>query len=183
VQRLGYLEFGELRRVAQRTLAQRQIFVNNLAIRRATEELKVATNYDQLCRVLVAAFSSNDFDSFELKCRHMPSQAPEIHGLRMLPSSGGLPCLGWSKPASYFRSEARGSWSLNLDLVTPNNRRYGSMVMHRLYAEPDLQLDINLLTSLFSSVLAEALDRTLGRSVTDIPTALDSSEVMAAQAG
>jgi len=70
-----------------------------------------------------------------------------------------------------------------LDLVTPNNRRYGSMIMHRLYAEPDLQLDINLLTSLFSSVLAEALDRTLGRSVTDIPAALDSSEVMAAQAG
>ena len=93
-------------------------------------------------------------------------------GLRMLPSSGGLPCLGWSKPASYFRSEARGAWSLNLDLVTPNNRRYGSMIMHRLYAEPDLQLDINLLTSLFSSVLAEALDRTLGRSVTDIPTAV-----------
>ncbi len=42
VQRLGYLEFGEIRRVAQRTMEQRHIFVNNLAIRRATEELKVA---------------------------------------------------------------------------------------------------------------------------------------------
>jgi len=42
VQHLGYLEFGELARVAQRTLNQPQIFVNNLAIRRATEELKVA---------------------------------------------------------------------------------------------------------------------------------------------
>jgi hypothetical protein len=183
VQRLGYLEFGELRRVAQRTLEQRQIFVNNLAIRRATEELKVATDYDQLCRVLVAAFSSNDFDSFELQCRHMPSHAPEIHGLRMLPSSGGPPCLGWSKPGSYFLSEPRGAWTLNLDLVTPNNRRYGSMVMHRLYAERGLQLDINLLTSPFPAVLAEALDRTLSRSVTDVPAALDSSEVMTAQAG
>jgi UDP-GlcNAc:undecaprenyl-phosphate GlcNAc-1-phosphate transferase len=37
VQRLGYLEFGELARVAQRTLEQRQIFINNMAIRRATE--------------------------------------------------------------------------------------------------------------------------------------------------
>ena len=183
VQRLGYLEFGELRRVAQRTMEQRQIFVNNLAIRRATEELKVATDYDQLCRVLVAAFSSNDFDSFELQCRHMPSQAPEIHGLRMLPSSGGPPCLGWSKPGSYFRSEPRGAWTLNLDLVTPNNRRYGSMVMHRLYAERGLQLDINLLTSPFPAVLAEALDRTLSRSETDVPAALDSSEVMTARAG
>ena len=35
VQHLNYLEFGELRRVAQRTLDQRLIFINNLAIRRA----------------------------------------------------------------------------------------------------------------------------------------------------
>ena len=33
VQHLGYLEFGELARVAQRTLGQRQIFINDLAIR------------------------------------------------------------------------------------------------------------------------------------------------------
>jgi hypothetical protein len=57
------------------------------------------------------------------------------------------------------------------------------MVMHRLYAERGLQLDINLLTSPFPAVLAEALDRTLSRSVTDVPAALDSSEVMTAQAG
>ncbi len=42
VQHLNYLEFGELRRVAQRSLEQRLIFINNLAIRRAAEELKVA---------------------------------------------------------------------------------------------------------------------------------------------
>ncbi|HEY7616620.1 MAG TPA: MraY family glycosyltransferase, partial [Terriglobales bacterium] len=58
VQHLGYLEFGELRRVAQRTVEQRQIFINNLSIRRATEELKVARNYDQFCRVLAAAFNT-----------------------------------------------------------------------------------------------------------------------------
>src|SRR5262249_25778596 len=66
VQHLNYLEFGELRRVAQRTFEQRQIFVNNLAIRRATEELKVASDYQQICRILTFAFSSNDFDGFEL---------------------------------------------------------------------------------------------------------------------
>ena len=67
VQRLGYLELGELGRVAQRTFEQRQIFINNLAIRRATEELKVARDYDQVRRVLEAAFSSNDFDGFDVK--------------------------------------------------------------------------------------------------------------------
>ena len=35
-------EFGEICRVAQRTLEQRQIVINNLAIRRATAELYVA---------------------------------------------------------------------------------------------------------------------------------------------
>jgi UDP-GlcNAc:undecaprenyl-phosphate GlcNAc-1-phosphate transferase len=66
VQHLGYLEFGEIARVAHRTLDQPQIFVNNLAIRRATEELKVARDYEQIRRILGAAFGSNDFDAFDL---------------------------------------------------------------------------------------------------------------------
>src|SRR6202047_2230252 len=61
VQHLGYLEFGELHRVAQRTIEQPQIFINNLAIRRAMKELKVTSNYDELRRILEAAFSSKDF--------------------------------------------------------------------------------------------------------------------------
>ena len=35
--------------------------MNNLAIRRATEELKVARDYDQVRRILLAAFGSHDF--------------------------------------------------------------------------------------------------------------------------
>ena len=67
VQHLGYLEFGELARVAQRTLAQRQIFINDLAIRRATEDLKGTSDLwqVQVCRILEAAFSTNDFDKAE----------------------------------------------------------------------------------------------------------------------
>ena len=55
VQHLDYLEFGEIRRVAQRTMEQRQIFINSLAIRRATEELKASADYTQICRILAAA--------------------------------------------------------------------------------------------------------------------------------
>src|ERR1700751_5606268 len=58
VQHLNYLEFGELRRVAQRTIEQRHIFVNNLAIRRATEELKVSETFHQVGSILFAAFDS-----------------------------------------------------------------------------------------------------------------------------
>src|SRR5205807_9283946 len=45
VQHLGYLEFGELRRVAQRTIVQRSTFINTLAIRLSTVKLKVARDY------------------------------------------------------------------------------------------------------------------------------------------
>jgi UDP-GlcNAc:undecaprenyl-phosphate GlcNAc-1-phosphate transferase len=75
VQHLGYLEFGEIARVAHRTLDQPQIFVNNLAIRRATEELKVARDYDQVRRILTAAFGSNDFDAFELRLEMPPGES------------------------------------------------------------------------------------------------------------
>src|SRR5205807_4671409 len=74
VQHLGYLEFGEIRRVAQRTIEQRHIFVNNLAIRRATEELKVAEDFQQVARILTAAFTGNDFHAFELSVR-VPARA------------------------------------------------------------------------------------------------------------
>lgn len=57
VQHSGYLEFVEIQRIAQRTVAQRRIFVNNLAIRRAIEELKRAK--EQVCHILQSAFRSN----------------------------------------------------------------------------------------------------------------------------
>src|SRR5271163_1929903 len=75
VQHLGYLEFGELARVAQRTFEQRQIFINNLAIRRATEELKAARDYEQIRRILEAAFGSNDFDGLDVRFKLFPGES------------------------------------------------------------------------------------------------------------
>jgi UDP-GlcNAc:undecaprenyl-phosphate/decaprenyl-phosphate GlcNAc-1-phosphate transferase len=181
VQHLGYLEFGELRRVAQRTMEQRQIFINNLAIRRAIEELKVTSDYDQLCRILEAAFSANDFDAFELRLHHLPGELPETRGLQL--RSARSPHLRWTKPGSHFSHEAVSAWSVNLELVATNNRRRGSMSIFRLYNERDLQLDVNLLTSAFPIALADALDRTLSHTVEVVPSAEEDPGFMAAQAG
>src|SRR5260370_34756108 len=73
VQHLNYLEFGELRRVALRTIDQRQIVINNLSVRRAVEEFKVTRDLDQVRRVLIAAFESNDFDAFDLQLKPLRS--------------------------------------------------------------------------------------------------------------
>lgn len=165
VQHLNYLEFGELRRVAQRALEQRLIFVNNLAIRRATEELKVASDFDQLCRILEAAFNGNDFDAFELRLLRSPHGPTDPQGLQIV--SDDEPDFRWKRPGSRFSKETIPAWSLALGLVAANNHPRGSLVLHRLYGGGDLQLDINLLTTVFPGALADALERMQDRLVED----------------
>ncbi|MCI0353747.1 MAG: undecaprenyl/decaprenyl-phosphate alpha-N-acetylglucosaminyl 1-phosphate transferase, partial [Acidobacteria bacterium] len=66
VQHLGYHEFFELKRVARRTVDQKQIMINNLAIRRGTESLATVRTLEELCEVLRQCFGENDFDGFRL---------------------------------------------------------------------------------------------------------------------
>ena len=181
VQHLGYMEFGELRRVAHRTI-ERQILINNLAIRRATEELKVTRDYAQLCRILVAALSGNDFDAFDLRLHSPSAEFPSINGLHLISRWGETPFLRWTKPGSHFAQELTSSWCLTLDLVTTRNDRCGSMTVYRLYTDRELQFDINLLTSVFPVALADALDRTVTPAFEIMPTADQRSGLVAAQA-
>jgi UDP-GlcNAc:undecaprenyl-phosphate GlcNAc-1-phosphate transferase len=184
VQHLGYLEFGELRRVAQRTIEQRQIVINNLSVRRATEELKVSSDCEQVCRILIAAFGSNEFDAFDLNLNVFPQETPEVEGLQVIADRpGGLYHLCWRKPGVPFAREKATAWSLNLDLVTANHRRRGSLSLYRLYSTRDLQLDVNLLTSTFPGALADALDRSLARTVQVVTRPEEDTGFAAAQAG
>jgi UDP-GlcNAc:undecaprenyl-phosphate GlcNAc-1-phosphate transferase len=151
VQHLNYLEFGELRRVAQRTIEQRQIVINNLSVRRAVAELKVACDLDQVRSILVAAFEANDFDAFELQVKSLLGDASD--------AVGGVDPFQWSKFPHRVMLSGQPAWKLSLDLLTTSNRRRGSLVVYRGYSDRNLQLDINLLTSEFPVVLADALDR------------------------
>jgi UDP-GlcNAc:undecaprenyl-phosphate GlcNAc-1-phosphate transferase len=174
VQHLGYLEFGELRRVAQRTIEQRQIFVNNLAIRRATEELKAAEDLRQVGRILTAAFDSNDFDAFELRA--------ELAGRLQIVAADGVVELNWRKPGSFANAGFGDAWCMTLPLVTSARQLCGNLVVFRRYNDRDLQLDINLLTSGFATTLAEALHRTAPQNLEFMPAA-DDAALLPAQAG
>ena len=174
VQHLGYLEFGELRRVAQRTIEQRQIFVNNLSIRRATEELKAAESFQQVGRILTAAFDSNDFDAFELRT--------EVGGRFQIVGSDDVPQVSWKKPGTFANAGFGDSWSMTLPLVTAGRQMCGNLVIFRRYSERDLQLDVNLLTSVFARTLAEALQRTALQNLEFMPTDEDPA-LLPAQAG
>jgi len=154
VQHLNYLEFGELRRVAQRTIEQRQIVINNLSIRRAVEELKVTASFEQVRSILVAAFAGNDFDAFELQL------SPQFPGRPHSPESKRA--LHWTKFPHLSAISSQPLWTLTLDLVTTSNQRIGSLIVYRVYSTRDLQLDVNLLTSQFPVALADALERAAG---------------------
>jgi len=181
VQHLGYLEFGELRRVAHRTV-ERQLLINNLAIRRATEELKVAGNYGQLWRILVAALAGNDFDAFELRLHSQSPEFPTVNGVHLISRWGETPFLRWTKPGSQFAYESASAWCLTLDLVTTGSDRCGAMTIYRLYTDRELQFDINLLTSVFPVALADALDRLSSASLELMPAPEQASELVAARA-
>jgi UDP-GlcNAc:undecaprenyl-phosphate GlcNAc-1-phosphate transferase len=178
VQHLGYLEFGELRRVAQRTIDQRSIFVNDLYIRRAIEDLRVTRDYAELCRILEEAFSSNDFDGFDLKVKLLPEDG---NGARHSSASAETTEFKWSKPECMKLRDGWSTWKLTLELVTTANRRRGSMEIYRLYNERPLLVDINLLTSVFPVVLADALDRTV-TTLEVFPEAETGREFRAAEA-
>jgi UDP-GlcNAc:undecaprenyl-phosphate/decaprenyl-phosphate GlcNAc-1-phosphate transferase len=181
VQNLNYLEFGELRRVAQRTLEQRVIFVNNLAIRRAAEELKLSSDYEQVCRILEAGFASNDFDAFDLRLLRPHDELAEIRGLQIV--SADKPHFRWKKKGTHFGIATIPAWSLTLDLVASNNCRRGLLTVYRMYAGGDLQLDVNLLTSLLPVALADALDRALSPGVEAVFATVNDAGVRAARAG
>jgi UDP-GlcNAc:undecaprenyl-phosphate GlcNAc-1-phosphate transferase len=172
VQHLNYLEFGELRRVAQRTIDQRQIVINNLAVRRAIQELKAAGDFGQVRSVLVAAFESNDFDAFELDLKSLPDD-------QFVPSETSRH-FHWSKFPHMAAISAQPSWKLTLDLMASSNRQRGSLVVYRIYSRRDLQLDVNLLTSEFPAILADALDRVLTAPQVLVPAAQANPGLLAA---
>ena len=89
----------------------------------------------------------------------------------------------WDKAVNRKIRESWPGWKLSLDLYTSANQHRGSINIFRFYTERTVQLDINLLTSVFPMALADALDRVLAASpaLVDIPT--DRVHVMAAQAG
>jgi UDP-GlcNAc:undecaprenyl-phosphate GlcNAc-1-phosphate transferase len=181
VQRLGYLEFGELARVAHRTMEQRQIVINNLAIRRAAEELKAVRDQEQLRRVLTAAFSSNDFDGFELTIQLAPGEVQVATAALGRPPSTPAFSMSWNKPGTALLTHS-AAWSLYLDLVTSAGRRRGSLKLLRSYAQRNLQLDVNLLTTGFPGALADAVDRTLAAPVPVLGTLAERPGFGTAQA-
>ncbi len=151
VQRLGYVEFFELRRVAQRTLEQREVIINNLALRRARHQIARSNRFQETCLALQQAFCDNDMGGFEL----IMDRGSIIGGVHPMKRRGDKLVFAWAKQPD--SSDRR--WQVTLNLVTTKGREIGTFAIYRHYGERSLMLDINLLTDDFALILADALDR------------------------
>ncbi|MGZ4788588.1 MAG: MraY family glycosyltransferase [Terriglobales bacterium] len=158
VQHLGYHEFAELGRAAKRTVEQKQIIVNNLAIRRATEELSDADDLVKICAVLKSAFQDNEFDAFNVAVRPVGARDGRMPSF-FARSFDGMYRYDWQKSGVEARSSA--TWQLSLSLHGPLSGQEASFTVYRHEISRNLLFDINMLTGEFRAVLSEALDRAL----------------------
>ena len=143
VQSLGYHEFFELGRVAQRTIDQKRIIINNLAVRRASRAFGRAQSFDEIGKALEAAFQASDFDGYRLDL------APRTA------TDKSRTMISWNKG----EAGANPRWTLSLELVTTRDQKVGHFSLYREYNIRPLLIDINLLVANFRLALADAADR------------------------
>ena len=88
----------------------------------------------------------------------------------------------WMKPGVKHLNTS-SLWTIALSLLSSSERPCGTLMIYRLYSRHDLQLDVNLLTAIFPTALADALDRTLTQPVEVIPMPEQDASLLPAQAG
>jgi UDP-GlcNAc:undecaprenyl-phosphate GlcNAc-1-phosphate transferase len=162
VKRLGYHEFDELGRVAQRTIDQKRIISNNLAVRRAANKLAEAKSLLQVCSVLQEAFEANDFDGYQLSLARSCDRKPTTSELALVAHERkDQQHYVWHKPVENEIDEPSLAprWMLTFELETENNQRCGCFSLYRTSSARPLMVDLNLLTSEFNVALADAVVR------------------------
>jgi UDP-GlcNAc:undecaprenyl-phosphate/decaprenyl-phosphate GlcNAc-1-phosphate transferase len=156
VQHLRYPEFAEVGRAAKRTLDQRHVIVNNLAIRRATEELSNAHDFETISEVVETAFRENEFDGFDLVLRPNTSRYGRIP-VALSPGFDGRYRYEWRKPGA--PANATADWQLSLSLRGRISGQEAALTVFRYRSASNLLFDINMLTGEFQAALSSALER------------------------
>jgi UDP-GlcNAc:undecaprenyl-phosphate GlcNAc-1-phosphate transferase len=155
LQQLNYREIGELKRLARRTVDQRRIITNNLAVQYATEHLTSANSMADVCQLLEGMFESNDFDSFDL----------HVNGNRHR----------WQKSGS---KNGEDCWSICINL-TSTTRPLGQLTIFREHSERPLLVDINLITTELPIVLSKTLAALHGNELNTVVQQNEPSQLAA----
>jgi UDP-GlcNAc:undecaprenyl-phosphate GlcNAc-1-phosphate transferase len=146
IQKLGYHEFFEIGRVARRALEQRQVIVNNLAVRRGAEKLTGCDSWQEIIEALEDTFATNDIDGFNI--------------LVQTNRNGVLCNHSWYRPESRpgHSPESLEQWSITIRLRDREANWDGLLRLSR-FDSSDLLLDINLITSELRQELERSCQR------------------------
>lgn len=158
VQQLGYVEFSELQRVARRAWEQKQIIVNNLAVRRAVDELSRCDDFESVCSVLISSFAENEFDLID--CSYDPPLPINIGRISPFQCHSGQMHWSWQKVDEATMHDCHLEWQLGVDLITGQGESRGMFTVKRCTtAGKPLLFDVDMLSSGFEVALTDALDR------------------------
>ena len=94
--------------------------------------MKGTSDYVHVCRILEAAFLSNDFDGFELEVKAEAEEPPTIGDKRLRGRPAESLHFEWSKPGAPKFRDGWAAWNLCAGVVTTSNRWRGSMKISRL---------------------------------------------------
>ncbi|MEO5936742.1 MAG: MraY family glycosyltransferase [Terriglobales bacterium] len=144
LQQLDYRELTELKRLARRTVDQKKIITNNLAVHQAGEELAGARTTADITAIFLKLFENNAFDAFEVRSL-----------------DGSLQHV-WSRDGKVGHeagADRATGWSMNIPLTTGEGKMMGELALYRAYTPMPLLIDINLLTSGFPVRAGEAIAR------------------------
>ena len=155
VQQLGYLEFLELRRVANRALNQRQVIANDISIRRATEALQSCTSLLQFCQILQQCLKPAGFDGFAVYLNSELSPWSEVYPFTQI--SGSKLRFFWNRS---LRLSAATNWSLSFSLAKSNGEKLGNFALYRKNTSSPLLIDLDVFTSTgFADAVAAVVEK------------------------
>jgi UDP-GlcNAc:undecaprenyl-phosphate GlcNAc-1-phosphate transferase len=157
VQNLRYLEFSEIQDLVRKTKNRRQLFANNLEIRRATESLSSCEDLSTICRILRTTLQPLGFDGFQLK-NPKTDGCPELI-IPPLQNNGD----GWLHYCWNGSETPEPAWALKLVLITSTGDRVGQFSLFRMGIEDHLLLDVGLFSSNFRMALAGAVSRAMNQ--------------------
>jgi hypothetical protein len=154
LQQLRYHEFSELQRIAERTINQKRVIANNIAIRRAAEDLESCRTLTQIGAVMTDYLEPIGFDGFTLQGARL-DELSESTLFPFVRKNSDVLHLGTS-------DLDRFAWRLEFRLTPGAAGNWRSLSVFRDSCNDPLWLDANVFVSSgFTAALDVALLRAL----------------------
>lgn len=154
LQKLRIPELIELQRIMQRGWHQRTVIANNLRIREAAAQLRVAESGRDFLRALEYAFEAGEFEQVEIWIQE--DVARPLRETREITSVAGGSLWRWRKDntaASVAADMAaqniasQSAWELRLPFRDESGQTVGRLDLWRNTANPHLLMDIQLIAT------------------------------------